>query len=818
MSKSARTQQEIDKKRFNPQTFFSNSYVLVGALALIVVIVFTPFLFSDKMLFGSDTLAGIDSRVYLKNSLAKHHQFPLWFNSRLGGMPSCDAMFGDAMYPPTIAINAVMPISRALGMRLVFHVFLAGLFFFLLLRKGFKTPAFVAFIGGALYMLNPEFFSHVYPGHDGKMFVIAWLPFVIWRMKSLMDTPNLLNSTLLALGIAICLFTSHIQMSYFTLWGLFLYWLVFAVITWAREKKPMSVVKVTGFFVLAVALGVGLSLIQLLPPFMYVRDAFSVRGVDRGFEYAASWSLHWPEAFSLWVPEFGNYLDYYWGDNPFKLNTEYAGAMALMFSVFAIVLKRRKPWRIFWGVIAVLAVMYALGAHTPVFHIAYYLIPGVKKFRACSMLMFWFSFATILLASLFFKDIANGFFTAFSEERRRKWVKGIMIAIGAITVLALLFSLKGFVLGVMQPLCASLSETQKMRVFDANFSKNFVPFLWVWWVFAASSMVLLAGVISGKIHKNAFLGAVIALGLIDVLRVDSHFIKIVDPRPYFYAEQAITDLQTEMAVEPFRCFSLPGTFGEQNAEGIQGLEGVGGFHDNELRWYRDFRGDQQDRNYYTNLLGFLPDGRPYLKPQNLKSGNAFLNIANVRYYLFRQGETLIKIPNDGALGRLSFAKGYTVLDSSQIIDGLKTDRYDYRNTVGLCEEPSQKPAASSSSDSIVKPLVVTWKTYSPNYRKAVVSAPRDGFLRISEVYYPGWEVRIDNKPVKIYKADCAWMAVNISGGEHTVEILPHSMYLKKAEIVSYPLMLLVGIYWVIVGVMRLKKREELSNREDLTKA
>ncbi len=810
MSNKSDVKTEDPKKPFNPKTFFSNSYVLVAALALIVVIVFTPFLFSGKMLFGSDTLAGIDSRVFLKNSLVNHHQFPLWFNSRLGGMPSCDAMFGDAMYPPTLAVNAIMPISRALGMRLVVHVFLAGLFFFLLLRKGFKTPAFVAFIGAALYMLNPEFVSHVYPGHDGKMFVIALLPFVIWRMKSLTDSPTLLNSTLLALGIAICLFTSHIQMSYFTLWGLFLYWLIFSVLTWIREKKPMHIVKISGFFCLAVALGVGLSLIQLLPPFMFVRDAFSVRGVDRGFEYAASWSLHWPEAFSLWVPEFGNYLDYYWSENPFKLNTEYAGAIALLFSVFAIVLKRRRPWRIFWGAIAVLALMYSLGVHTPLFYAAYYLIPGVKKFRAGSMLMFWFSFSTILLASLFFKDVAGDVFGSFTPERRKKWVKGIYIAIGAMTILTLLFSLNGFVLGVMQPLCASLGDTQKMRVFDANFSKNFVPFLWVWWVFAAASMALLAGMISGKIHKNAFLGAIVAIGLIDVLRVDSHFIKNVDPRPYFYTEQAISDLQTEMAVEPFRCFTLPGTFGEQNAEGIYGLEGVGGFHDNELRWYRDFRGDQQDRNYYTNLLGFLSDGRPYLKPQNLKSGNAFLNIANVRYYLFRQGESLIKIPNDGALGRLSFAGGYIVLDSSRIIDGLKTGAYDYRTTVGLCEEPVQKPSAAAGSGTGAKPMVVTWKAYTPNYRKAIVSAPRDGFLRISEVYYPGWEVRIDKQPVKIYLADRAWMAVAVTGGDHTVEMSPHSLYLKKAEIVSFPLMALLAVYWGIIAIMQLKKRKDRS--------
>ena len=786
---------------------FANDLFYVGALALLVIIVFAPFLFSDKMLFGSDTMGGLDSRVFLKSSIEKYHQFPLWFNSRLGGMPSIDALFGDAMYLPTLLIDAVQPISRALGLRLVLHVFLAGLFFFLMLRKGFKMPAFVAGIGGALYMLNPEFFSHVYPGHDGKMFVIAWLPFVMWRLKSLVETPRFLNATLLSLGIAMCLFTSQIQMCYFMMWGVALYWFAAAVFMWTKEKKVLPLAKMSGFVALAVLLGFGLSLIQFLPPFMFVREAFSVRGVERGFEYAASWSLHWPEVFSLWVPDFGGFdigdVQTYWSENPFKLNTEYPGAIALLFSIFAIVQKPR-PWRIFWGGVALCAVLYSLGAHTPVFYAAYYLVPGVSKFRAASMLMFWFSFATVLLSCLFFKDTIAGYFSRMSDAEKKKWTKGLLIALGSVTALATLFSVQGFVVGVMNVFTTALSDTQKFSIFERNFAKDFVPFLWVWWFFAGSSMALLLGVVNNKVGKNAFLIAVAAIALIDVCRVDSRFVTTVNPKPYFYAEQTIADLQNEMKQEPFRCFVLPGAL-PKGGEGILGLEGVGGFHDNELRWYRNFRGDQEDRNYYTNLLGVQQDGRPYLRPENLKYGNSFLNIANARYYLVRQGETLYKIPNEGALKRISFTPGYVVLDSGQIADALRNGTYDYRKTVGLYAEPAQKPAAVDSS--FVAQTSVQWKAYTPNYRKAEVSVNADGFLRISEVYYPGWEIRIDGKPAKIYRADLAWMAVNITKGSHTVEMLPHSLYLKKAEIVSYPLMILFGIYWIGIAAVRLRRKK-----------
>ncbi|HAJ80484.1 MAG TPA: hypothetical protein DCO75_12025 [Fibrobacteres bacterium] len=790
--------------------FLSRSYLYIIGLAVIVVLVFSAFLFDgSKMLFGSDTMSGIDSKVLYKTAVNEYHQFPLWFSCRLSGMPTVDALFGDSMYPPSYVFFSIFPIHRALGMRLVFHVFLAGFFFFLLLRKGFRTSRFVAFIGAAFYMLNPEFFSHVYPGHDGKMFVIAWLPFVVWMLKSLLEKPRLLTATFLAFGIAICLYTSHIQMTYFMLWGLFFYWLMHAVLTYLKDKKIGSVAVPTFFFWGAVFAGFGLALIQLYPSTMFIRDAFSVRGVDRGFEHAASWSLHWPEVFSLWVPEFGNFLDYYWSENAFKLNSEYAGAMAAMLAVMAIVLKA-KPWRFFWGGLCVFTVMYSLGVHTPVFQLAYYLVPGVKKFRACSMLMFWFSFGTVLLASLFLKDCVSGAFSQFTEARVKKWKKGIGVAVISVTVIALLFSIKGFVVAVMQPLTVAILDQQKIRIFDANFTKNFVPCLWLWWLFAVVCLGLIWGLVAKKVKANVVCAIVLVIGLIDIVRIDMQFIKVINPNPYFASEPVIAELQNEMKKEPFRCFSLPGTFPEQNPEGVHSLEGIDGFHDNELRWYREFRGDQQDRNFFDKIIGAMPDGRACLIPENLKNGNAFLNIANAKYYLIRQGDQLFKIKNEGALRRISFVSGYVVMDSSRIIDALRSGQYDPHKTVALMKEPVEKPAAITDTSVLADSanrMEMQWQSYEPNYRSAKVDVKRDGFLRISEVYYPGWEIRIDHKPVTVYRADLSWMAVNITKGEHLVEMMPHSMYLKKAEMVSFPLMGLLGLYWIFAAVNSAVRRK-----------
>ena len=85
----------------------------------------------------------------------------------------------------------------------------------------------------------------------------------------------------------------------------------------------------------------------------------------------------------------------------------------------------------------------------------------------------------------------------------------------------------------------------------------------------------------------------------------------------------------------------------------------------------------------------------------------------------------------------------------------------------------------------------------PNYRKIKINAPSQGFLRISEIYYPGWEIRVDSKRVNVYRADLAWMAVNVDKGEHTVEVIAHSIFLGKVLWTSILTAILLCVYWLL---------------------
>jgi len=794
------------------------SLVCIGILFLVTTLFFSSFIFSDNVLASanSDQLSNIDMKELDNVSLRQNSQVPAWFSTRLGGMPAIDAMFGDALYPPSMLIRLFTPAYRSFGFVMVIHVFLAGLFFFLMLRRSFGVARLAAFAGALFYMLSPQFVSHVNPGHDGKMIVISWLPYVVWRLRSVLSLPSLRNAALMAVGIAMMILSPHVQMTYFVLMGIFLYWAADVIKAIAEKGEKKRIAGKAAYFWIAVFMGMGVSFIVFYPSYMFVKEAFSVRGVDRGFEFATSWAMGWAEFFSLWVHEFGNALEYYWGKNYFKLNTEYAGAVPLLLTVLAVASKPKSFWRLFWAGVAVLAVLYSLGANTPFFTVAYYLVPGVKRFRAPSMIMFWFTFSTALMAVFFIKDLLSKRFEIYGKQQR-KWTVGLAVALGCVTLIALIFSVESFATWFAGPMMGSAGA---LRVFRENFSQKFVPNLWLWWLFAAVTLGMLLAVVNGKLRAGVLVYSLIIIGLIDTIKVNKQFYAVGSPRQYFYQnDPALNELSAEFAKAPFRVFSLRGTYPlQQNQDGVYGLEGISGFHDNELICYRAFRGDQGDSRYLGDIAEVTRDGQMRLSMAKITGKTPFLDLADVDYILMASGKgSIVKIKNPTSLGRLSYAPDFVVLPEENIVDALKVGYYDYTTTVALLEEPelpfnrkevdvstintdqqnagTVDTADTKSVDKSAKRLKVEWKKYTPNKRIAAVTMPADGFLRISEVYYPGWRIKANGTPVKYYRSDMAWMAVPLKVGDYEIIMEPKSLYMGLASKVS------IAFTLIIVGIL-----------------
>ena len=323
------------------EKLFAGSYAKWAFFAvylLLTVFLFRDFLFSGGMLFGNDTIPdGVYTRQYYKDF---HHEFggvPRWNPLILGGLPFIDAMHGDTFYPGAW-IQFFLPISRALGHKLIWHVFLAGVFMYVFLRT-LRIRRDAAFLGGLMYLLAPSFVSLVFPAHDAKMYVTAFLPLAFALLESGMNAPRFRTAVLLGGVMGLLILTSHVQMAYYAYWALGLYFLFRSVA--ARREGASALAKRTGLFVGAVVLALALGLIQLLPSYRFTTSQSVRAGEERtGYAYSTSWSMHPEEVAGMLVPSFPGYqkgLDrnLYWGKNPFKLNSEYNGILPILLAVLA---------------------------------------------------------------------------------------------------------------------------------------------------------------------------------------------------------------------------------------------------------------------------------------------------------------------------------------------------------------------------------------------------------------------------------------------------------------------------------------------------
>ena len=80
---------------------------------------------------------------------------------------------------------------------------------------------------------------------------------------------------------------------------------------------------------------------------------------------------------------------------------------------------------------------------------------------------------------------------------------------------------------------------------------------------------------------------------------------------------------------------------------------------------------------------------------------------------------------------------------------------------------------------------------------------RDGFLVLSETYYPGWRAQVDGHPVPVLRADGVLRAVYVPAGTHHVRFTFFPMSLQVGAAISAATLLLVGVLFVRNGTLPL---------------
>ncbi len=772
---------------------------------------FREFIFSDQMLFGNDTLGmGYLVRELYADALTEIGRVPGWAPHILGGTPFLEALSaGDSLYPPSLALLMLMEPYRALGWKLVLHVFAAGLLTFGWIRTvgGSRGAAMVA---GAAYMLAPFLIGFVYPGHDGKIFVIALTPLLFWVTERHFKRPSIGTVASIGLTVALILYTTHFQMAYFLCGGVGLY-AIFRTILIVRGRD--EVVTPTegiawgkaggmrfGLFLVGSVLGACGASYQLFPAVEYAttysRRIATTREAagESGRAWSASYSLHPEEVMSLIVPEFagngarGN--DWtngtYWGRNALKDNHEYTGLIILLLAAVSFVGAARSQLRHFLTGLGLFALLYAMGANTPVWSVLYEVLPGIRLFRANGMAAFLFGFGAITLAALGIdRLVALSRVPGDPETKRARNVA--WGAAGTVALLSIL-AMSGVLTSIWTAVVYASIPDFRVQTLQAHLP-NIVRGASISLGLAALFALFAWAVTNGKLQARWIVPALLVLVVADEARVAQPFVQTWDfhrwsePDPNI---QALLDRERDSS-EPYRLWSLVRT-SQDVTPAMHGIELAAGHHPHDLARYRE-------------LIGMVGSGRA----ANLSNANV-RSLLNVRYILWPDNEAGPAPEGAPIVSRTQYANGQpyhtliaenglprarlvgnaVVKTDDEAVAYIMSDSHDPSREVVLASEPpvtlSGEPVAGT----------VTWEERGPDRMALSVESEGAALLTVADNWFPGWKATVNGEEVPVLRAYHTLRAIPVGAGSSRVEMWYESEVVNRSFLLS--VIVLLGLF------------------------
>lgn len=708
---------------------------------------------SGKFLAGpmSDMFsAGYAYRNFAAEYVREHGAIPPWDPYLFGGIPFVGGTHGNIFYPTTW-LQWILPTDTGINLAFALHFVIAGMAMYALLRA-LKTSWAGALVGGLAYELTGIITSLVKPGHDGKLFVSALAPLMFLALLRAIRLQRLDGYALVALVTGLSIL-GHYQLAYYLLFaaGLWTLWLTFV----DPERPPtLRWYVALGGGLIAVLVGIALTSIQILPLLDYI--PYSPRGEggpSGGWDYATAYSMPIDELMSTILPQFNGVGEHYWGDNFFKLHTEYLGVPALLLAAWGVSDSARGKVRWAWLGLGVLFLLIAFGGHTP-FYLGWYLLPMMDKVRAPGMAFYLVALVTCVFAGFGADRLLQG----------RVSLKSLWIGTGVVGAIAIL----GLV-GALQPIAESLADPRVLDRVMANASElrsGSVRLLLVVGLTAAVAWAIL-------IRRLAGTGAVAALAIVTVAdewSVARLFFEYSPPARVLYAPDDLVRAM-QQAPQPIRVLDLwGGSVYRHSILMIHHVPQVFGYHGQELRYYDELWGG---KGVYAN------QGNPNL-----------WDLFGVRFVLLRQpqefpGLKLIVGPARTAQGDEGYLYEWetkppyarVVASAAKWPDSLAvatiTDpRFPVSDIVVLPDTASATPRPITGPLPARPAVTVNVTQWEPGRLGFGLQGDlaEPAWLLIGESWYKDWRATVDGKPAPLHRADHAAMAVELPAGAKEVRL------------------------------------------------
>jgi hypothetical protein len=771
----------------SPSTNTTTAHLGALAVCLAAALLLLWPLLTGQIMFGggrSDMfIAGYSFRLFGAEWFKETGSIPQWNPYLFGGLPYIGAMHGDIFYP-SAWLRWIMPVDLAITYAMALHFVFAGWFMYRLGRSlGLGWSA--AIVAGVAYELTGIVASQMSPGHDGKLFVSALTPLSFWVLLTAIRHQKTWAFGLFAVVVALIIL-GHYHMAYFLLLALGL-WALYLVF-WDPER-PVGIkpVPTLGLAAAAVALGLGITALQVMPFFAYI--PFSPRAdgaTDQGWEFATSYALPPSEIFTFLLPQFNGVLDHYWGSNPIKFHTEYMGALPLILAAFAFGDKKRRVLAYTLTGFAIFFLLMSFAGHTPFYRPFYEFMPLLKKIRAMGMVFYLPAFFLSVLAGIG----AERVFARTVPMRTLLGVSGTVV----------LFAVLGAV-GALQGLAESLAINERYEAVVAN-----APYLQSGAVrlllFAVAGTAVLWLTVSGKLARPVATGLLAAVVALDLWSVNKEFYTFSPRATELFADDAITTKLREVK-PPFRVLDAGNAYGWSLLMAYKVPTALG-YHGFELKRFDDLAGKQEGfRNLFSpNLLDLMAIRYLILaEPQPVPGFHEVVSKITTTF-----GTPAVLYERDSVPAYARVLPMSAKLKEDQSVPTLVDERFPV-NRVAIFDDTatvSSPAAAQPFAEPKATAQVTSW---TPGAMEIAVtgSEAAPAHLVVSENWYKDWTATVDGKPGVVRRADHALLSVDLPPGAKQVSLTFSSPEYGTGKLVSL-ISLLLALGLAAAGFMLDKRR------------
>ncbi|MBI4058840.1 YfhO family protein [Candidatus Microgenomates bacterium] len=689
--------------------------------------------------------------------LMKSGQWPLWNPYILFGTPLL-ANFQSAPFSPTNIFYFLFDKLTAWSWQIILQHILAAVFTYLLLRH-WRVGKFGSIIGGVIFAFSG--FNLIWSEWNAHTLAAAFIPLLFLFTDRWLMLGKWVNGIGISLSLTLQILSGYPQLLIYSLEAV-------GLLVLFRIKDIKNRFNNLVFLVIFLVLGVGLAALQLLP----AQELLNL-SQRKGEQIPQEWAfLSWRQIITFLAPDyFGNHATAnYWGPKNYTSNLGFVSVTGFILAQIGLLMWHKSKEIKFLLLILAFSSILAF----PTFLSVAFWKSGVFGLQA------GISFKSLVIFNSSISCLAGFGFDYWWSKKGKSNIKFVF--------LIPIILLGGFGLYAVFGLNNEFSKVALRNLFIPSMALLF------------SAIIIL--VARGKIK---LLGAIILSGILifELFYFGWKFTPF-SSRNIIYPPTPVLDFLNQQD-KPFRVEG--GNVVPANLLIPYKLETAGGY----------------DAVYPLTMAQFIAavnTNDSTATPQDRygifsKLDSPLLNLINVKYFLIKrtklddpfvfdknrfslvfQDKSVGVLENKNVLPRAFMVYNWEMeKDQNKTLAKMLDKNFPYSEKIVL-EENSPVVSGKGKSE-------VNWQKYSETERILSVKTTKDGYLFLSDSWYPDWKKYVDGKKEEVQKADFNFQAVPIIAGNHEVKLVyePNSFF-NGLKISEFSLLILVLI--IIISRIRLR--------------